>query len=116
MKLALVTDAWLPQVNGVVTTLIELVRQLRALGHEVEVIEPGQFRTRPCPGYAGIDLAIATTDLLPVALDGVTFVAENIHLDPSIHAAEQANRLVIEEGIPFREAYRRVGAQLFGKK
>ena len=68
------------------------------------------------PVFRGIDLAIATTDLLPVALDGVTFVPENIHLDPSIHAAEQANRLVIEEGIPFREAYRRVGAQLFGKK
>ena len=68
------------------------------------------------PVFRGIDLAIATTDLLPVALDGVTFMPENIHLDPSIHAAEQANRLVIEEGIPFREAYRRVGAQLFGKK
>ena len=68
------------------------------------------------PVFRGIDLAIATTDLLPVALDGVMFVPENIHLDPAIHAAEQANRLVIEEGIPFREAYRRVGAQLFGKK
>ncbi len=68
------------------------------------------------PVFRGIDLALATTDLLPVALDGVTFVPENIHLDPSIHAAEQANRLVVEEGIPFREAYRRVGQQLFGKK
>jgi argininosuccinate lyase len=68
------------------------------------------------PLFRGIDLALATTDLLPVALEGVTFVPENIHLDPSIHAAEQANRLVVEEGIPFREAYRRVGQQLFGKK
>jgi hypothetical protein len=58
MKLALVTDAWQPQVNGVVTTLVELVRELRAAGHEVHVIHPGQFKTRPCPGYAGIDLAV----------------------------------------------------------
>lgn len=58
MKLALVTDAWQPQVNGVVTTLVELVRELEHLGHEVHVIEPGGFRTRPCPGYPGIDLAI----------------------------------------------------------
>ncbi|MGA0570791.1 glycosyltransferase family 4 protein [Variovorax sp. VNK109] len=58
MKIALVTDAWQPQVNGVVTTLVELVREIRAAGHEVSVIEPGQFRTRPCPGYKGIDLAI----------------------------------------------------------
>jgi glycosyltransferase involved in cell wall biosynthesis len=58
MKIALVSDAWLPQVNGVVTTLVELVRHLEALGHSVLAIQPGQFRTRPCPGYAGIDLAI----------------------------------------------------------
>lgn len=58
MKIALVTDAWMPQVNGVVTTLVELVRQLQQRGHEVLVIHPGLFRTRPCPGYAGIDLAV----------------------------------------------------------
>ena len=57
MKLALVTDAWAPQVNGVVTTLVELVAGLRARGHEVEVIEPGAFRRFPCPGYAEIELA-----------------------------------------------------------
>lgn len=59
MKLVLVTDAWNPQVNGVVTTLLELVRELQKLGHAVDVIHPGLFNTRPCPGYAGIDLAIS---------------------------------------------------------
>ncbi|MFN4120497.1 glycosyltransferase family 4 protein [Acidovorax sp.] len=58
MRIALVTDAWLPQVNGVVTTLLELVRELETAGHQVLVVQPGQFRTRPCPGYAGIDLAV----------------------------------------------------------
>jgi glycosyltransferase involved in cell wall biosynthesis len=58
MKLVLVTDAWSPQVNGVVTTLVELVAGMRARGHEVEVIHPYLFPTRPCPGYAGIDLAL----------------------------------------------------------
>ena len=43
MKIALITDAWLPQVNGVVTTLVELVRELEALGHNIEVIHPGLF-------------------------------------------------------------------------
>ena len=41
-------------------------------------------------------------------LDGMTFVAKNITLDPGIHAAEEANRLVRDEGIPFREAYKRI--------
>ncbi len=58
MKLALITDAWQPQVNGVVTTLVELVREMEAMGHVVDVIQPGLFKTRPCPGYAGIDLAV----------------------------------------------------------
>ena len=58
MKLALITDAWQPQVNGVVTTLVELVREMDALDHQVTVIHPGLFRTRPCPGYDGIDLAV----------------------------------------------------------
>ena len=58
MKIALLTDAWLPQVNGVVTTLVELVRELEDAGHDVQVLHPGQFSTRPCPGYAGIDLAV----------------------------------------------------------
>jgi argininosuccinate lyase len=42
------------------------------------------------------------------------FRPERIHLDSAIHAAEEANRLVVSEGIPFREAYRRVAAKLKG--
>ena len=57
MRLALVTDAWLPQVNGVVTTLLELVQRLERLGHEVCLIEPSGFKRFACPGYAEIELA-----------------------------------------------------------
>ena len=69
MKIALVTDAWRPQINGVVTTLVELVDQLLAQGHVVEVIHPDLFNTRPCPGYAGIDLAIRPYAQLSKQLD-----------------------------------------------
>ncbi len=78
MKLALVTDAWKPQVNGVVTTLVELIRELEGKGWEVEVIHPGQFRTRSCPGYSGIDLAIAPKRELARRLDACT--PDSIHL------------------------------------
>jgi glycosyltransferase involved in cell wall biosynthesis len=78
MKIALITDAWQPQVNGVVTTLVELVRELEALGHCVEVIHPGLFKTRPCPGYAGIDLALSPKRLLTEKLD--SFAPEAIHI------------------------------------
>ncbi len=69
MKIALITDAWQPQVNGVVTTLVELVRELHQAGHQVDVIHPGLFKTRPCPGYAGIDLAIRPRRELSLRLD-----------------------------------------------
>ena len=68
------------------------------------------------PLFRGIDLALATLDILTSALAGVHFRSENIRLDASIYAAEKANHLVVTEGIPFREAYRRVGAELFGSK
>jgi glycosyltransferase involved in cell wall biosynthesis len=78
MKIALVTDAWQPQVNGVVTTLVELVKELTLAGHSVEVIQPGQFKTRPCPGYRGIDLAVSPKRLLAEKLDA--FEPDAIHL------------------------------------
>jgi argininosuccinate lyase len=64
------------------------------------------------PLFRGIDLATQILDLLPAALDAMRFVPEKILLDPAIHAAEEAYRLVVSEGIPFREAYRRVAARL----
>jgi glycosyltransferase involved in cell wall biosynthesis len=57
-RLLIVTDAWLPQVNGVVRTLTTVVAELRAMGHVVEVIAPDRFRTIPCPTYADITLAL----------------------------------------------------------
>jgi argininosuccinate lyase len=64
------------------------------------------------PLFRGIDIASQTLDILPPAIDAMKFRPENITLDPAIHAAEEANALVVKEGIPFREAYRRVGAAL----
>jgi argininosuccinate lyase len=60
------------------------------------------------PLFRGIDLAVESLDIMAHILDGMTFVAKNITLDPGIHAAEEANRLVRDEGIPFREAYQRI--------
>jgi len=64
------------------------------------------------PLFRGIDLALATLEILPAAVAALTFRPAAIRLDPAIHAAEQANRLAVAEGIPFREAYRRVAARL----
>ncbi len=64
------------------------------------------------PLFRGIDLALETLAIVPAAVASLTFNPANIRLDESIHAAEEANRLVVSEGIPFREAYRRIAARL----
>jgi argininosuccinate lyase len=71
---------------------------------DLQLIKPPLFR--------GIDSCRQTLEILPSALDGVSFRPENIRLDPGIHAAAAANALVAQEGIPFREAYRRVAEKL----
>jgi glycosyltransferase involved in cell wall biosynthesis len=58
-RILIVTDAWAPQVNGVVRTLSTVVALLREAGDEVEVIGPDRFATLPMPGYGEIRLAIA---------------------------------------------------------
>jgi len=103
MKIVLVTDAWLPQVNGVVTTLVELVRELQASGHEVVVIHPGQFRTRPCPGYAGIDLALFPGRALSRLLDAARFDA--IHLATEGPLGWAARRHCLRRRLPFSTAF-----------
>ena len=57
MRIVLATDAWEPQVNGVVRTLTRVVAELREMGEEVEVISPDQFATFPLPSYPEIKLA-----------------------------------------------------------
>ena len=58
MKIIIVTDAWYPQVNGVVRTLDETSKQLIKLGHEVKLISPEGFFTIPCPTYPEIKLSL----------------------------------------------------------
>jgi len=58
MKIITVTDAWEPQVNGVVRTIQATNRELERGGHTVAVVSPRDFVTVPCPGYSGIDLSM----------------------------------------------------------
>jgi argininosuccinate lyase len=63
------------------------------------------------PLFRGIDCSGQTLEIVAAALDGLHFRPDRIRLDPSVHAAEEANALVVQEGIPFREAYQRVAAR-----
>ena len=58
LLIAIVTDAWHPQVNGVVRTLSRTREELEALGHRVDVLSPEGYRSIPCPTYPEIRLAL----------------------------------------------------------
>jgi glycosyltransferase involved in cell wall biosynthesis len=103
MKLLLITDAWMPQVNGVVTTLVELVRELSQLGHQVTVVHPGLFQTRPCPGYAGIDLAVKPKKKLAALMDAEKFDAVHIATEGPLGWA--ARSLCLKRRWPFTTAF-----------
>lgn len=103
MKLALVTDAWHPQVNGVVTTLQELVVALAPLGVQVEVIHPGRFPNRPCPGYKGIDLAVRPARALAQMLDNLQ--PDAIHLATEGPLGWAARRYCRQRKLAFTTAF-----------
>ena len=68
------------------------------------------------PLFRAIDLALETLAVAPPAIGALEFRPESVRLDPAVHAAEEANRLVVTEGIAFREAYQRVARKLRKKE
>jgi len=68
------------------------------------------------PLFRAIDLAEATLAVLAHALPEVRFIPENIRMEQDLYATEDAYRLVVEEGLPFREAYRRVGEAISARR
>lgn len=103
MKLALITDAWHPQVNGVVTTLNELVNALQAMGVKVHVIHPGQFEHRPCPGYAGIDLAVRPAKTLGRMLDDLQ--PDAVHLATEGPLGWAGRKICLQKNWAFSTAF-----------
>jgi len=67
------------------------------------------------PLFRAVDLAGNVLDMLTAAVPEIRFIAENIRMEQSLYATEEAYRLVVEEGMPFREAYRRIGKKFQGK-
>ena len=103
MRIALVTDAWEPQVNGVVTTLVELRRELEQAGHEVHVIHPGLFCARPCPGYPGIALAVRPGREIGRMLDAIA--PEAIHLATEGPLGWAGRRYCLRRRLAFTTAF-----------
>lgn len=103
MKIAIITDAWYPQTNGVVTTLNRTGECLRQMGHEVLFITPKDFRTVPLPTYPEIRLSLFPSRKLTRMLDG--FEPEAIHIATEGPLGSAARRYCHRRKLKFTAAY-----------
>jgi glycosyltransferase involved in cell wall biosynthesis len=103
MRTLIVTDAWRPQVNGVVRTMEEVVGRLRAAGGEVELIQPGDYRTMPMPTYPEIRLAFAPPG--DVRRRIAAFSPEHVHIVTEGPLGMAARRACRRLGLAFTTSY-----------
>jgi glycosyltransferase involved in cell wall biosynthesis len=103
MRIAIVSDAWLPQVNGVVRTLDTVRAKLIAAGHDLLVIGPDRFRTLPCPTYPEIRLALLPARAVAGLLDG--FAPEAIHIATEGPLGMAARRYCLARGLHFTTSF-----------
>lgn len=101
MRILIVSDAWTPQVNGVVTSLAALVAELRGLGHQVKLLSPADFRSVPCPTYPEIPLV---WDLWRVGGAIRDFRPDCVHLATEGPLGWAARRWLIKRGLAFSTA------------
>ena len=103
MRILIATDAWRPQINGVVRTYERLKAECGRMGHEVEFLTPTGFRTVPCPTYPEIRLALLRRRDAAHAM--AVFAPDYVHVatEGPIGLATRGHCLAI--GKPFTTAY-----------
>lgn len=104
MRILVVSDAWKPQVNGVVRTYEDLGRHLEQMGHEFKVIGPADFPfRRPMPGYAEIELVFAPKRRLRKLI--AAFNPDTIHIATEGPLGWATRSLCLSNHWPFTTAY-----------
>ena len=103
MRILLVSDAWYPQINGVVRTLDRVRTELKALGHETRIISPDLFRTFPCPTYPEIRLAVFPKPNIRQAIDD--FLPAAIHIATEGPLGIAARAVCLARNLPFTTSY-----------
>jgi glycosyltransferase involved in cell wall biosynthesis len=109
LKIAFITDAWHPQINGVVTTIQNTCSALERSGHQIKLITPDQFKTIPCPSYPSIRLALACYGKLKRQLD--EFKPQRIHIATEGPLGLAARRYCLSRGLAFTTSFHTLFAE-----
>jgi len=103
VQVLVVTDAWYPQVNGVVRTLDTIATILRRQGHPVHLLTPQGFATLPCPTYPEIRLSLFPSRRVAEVLD--KYAAGAIHIATEGPLGIAARRICLRRGLPFTTSF-----------
>src|SRR5664279_3577952 len=103
LRVLIVTDAWAPQVNGVVRTLENLGRELLAMGHKVRYATPENHTTLPLPTYPEIRLALFPRQMIQRAIE--EFSPDAIHIATEGTIGLSARAMCLERGYRFTTAF-----------
>jgi glycosyltransferase involved in cell wall biosynthesis len=99
----IVTDAWFPQTNGVVSTLAQTAAWLGRFGHEVRIINPRDFRSVACPTYPEIRLSLMP--YAKVKRNILAFAPHAVHIATEGPLGLSARRFCVSRGMPFTTSY-----------
>ncbi|MEL7481938.1 MAG: glycosyltransferase, partial [Pseudomonadota bacterium] len=104
MRIMLITDAWEPQVNGVVRTMKRVIAECEEMGHEWNIISPADgFRTIPLPTYSEIRLALGAKRTIEERFD--TFEPDAIHIATEGTLGMAARAMCLKHKHPFTTSY-----------
>lgn len=103
MRIQIVTDAWTPQINGVVRTLQSIAGEISEIGHSVGFVTPEAFPTLPCPTYPEIRLSLTTVGGVGKRIRA--FRPDAIHIATEGPLGHAARRFSLREGLPFTTAF-----------
>ncbi|MFP5344832.1 MAG: glycosyltransferase family 4 protein [Gammaproteobacteria bacterium] len=103
MKIVIVSDAWFPQINGVVTSLSKTIQELERLGHQIRTVTPDQFRTIPCPTYPEIQLALNPRKKVRELIEA--FQPDAVHIATEGPLGLAARAWCIKRNFPFTTSF-----------
>lgn len=102
-SILIVTDAWHPQINGVVRSLERTAEELEAIGVRVEVLSPLEFKTLPCPTYPEIRLSLTHRGIVRRKIED--YGCEHLHIATEGPLGLLAASVARKTGRPFTTSY-----------
>lgn len=103
MRVLIATDAWQPQVNGVVRTLTSLAESVRELGIDIRFLSPDEFPSIPAPSYPGLRLAVPNGRKVARLIESAA--PDAIHIATEGPVGFAARGYCLARGLPFTTCY-----------